>query len=96
MIEKPSHRSHHYGANSTPANKPNPSRSHSGTLIPGGRYGFRIDALRSEAAERAEAYAQRSPADQLAILDKRLGKDVGAKLERTRLHARMSDKENHV
>ena len=44
-----------------------------------------------EAADRAQARAKRSPQEQLARLDKLLGKNVGAKKERARL-ARQSGK----
>lgn len=63
----------------------NPSRSPSGMLIPGGRHGYRLETRRQEAQERAEVRAQRSPQEQLAVLDKRLGKGQGAARERARL-----------
>ena len=40
---------------------------------------------RAEAEARAAARAQRSPQAQIALLDKRLGKGVGAARERARL-----------
>lgn len=45
----------------------------------------RVQYRRSAATERAEVRASRSPAQQLAELDRRLGKGVGAKRERERL-----------
>ena len=54
---------------------------------PGGRYGYRLPARREAAQERAEVRANRSPQEQLATLDKRLGKGQGAKRERARLQA---------
>jgi threonine dehydratase len=39
------------------------------------------------AQRNAEARSNRTPQQQLELLDKRLGKDVGAKRERTRLKA---------
>lgn len=45
------------------------------------------EARTRKAGERAEARAKRSPKDQLAELDRRLGKDIGAKNERARLSA---------
>jgi hypothetical protein len=41
------------------------------------------------AQENAESRAKRSPAEQLAELDARLGKGQGAKRERARLHTLM-------
>lgn len=42
-------------------------------------------ARRRKAAEREEVRAKRSPAQQIALLDERLGKGVGARKERKRL-----------
>ena len=39
----------------------------------------------ADAADRARERNLRTPEEQLAVLDKRLGKDVGAKRERKRL-----------
>lgn len=47
----------------------------------------RKEIRRKEAQERAEVRAQRSPQEQLAILDKRLGKGQGAQRERARLQS---------
>lgn len=68
----------------------NPSRKRlpsgrQGPLGTGGRNGFMKPTHREGAAERTEVRASRSPADQIAILDKRLGPGVGAVKERERL-----------
>jgi hypothetical protein len=41
--------------------------------------------LREEAKERAAAWSKLSVAEQIAVLNARLGKDVGAKKQRARL-----------
>lgn len=43
------------------------------------------DIRREQAAKRQAERAKRSPAEQLALLDARLGKGQGAKKERARL-----------
>lgn len=45
-------------------------------------------ARRRKAAEREEARDKRSPAEQIVLLDKRLGKNIGARKERMRLAMR--------
>jgi hypothetical protein len=70
----------------------NPSRSHNGSLIPGGKLGYKADERRSLAIENAEARAKRTPKQQLALLDERLGKGVGATRERARLQAEIDNK----
>lgn len=45
------------------------------------------EAKRDARAKRLANPVKRSPADQLRVLDKRLGKGVGAKRERARLEA---------
>lgn len=73
-------------------NPPNPNRARQpngtrGPLGPGGRYGYRKDFLREEAEKRQEARNARTPEQQLALLDSRLGVGKGARKERERLHA---------
>lgn len=46
---------------------------------------------RKEAEALAAERAKRSPKEQLALLDKKLGKGVGAKKERDRLHLEIHD-----
>jgi hypothetical protein len=41
--------------------------------------------LREEAKERLAVWSKLSPTEQIAVLDARLGKDVGAKKQRARL-----------
>ena len=45
----------------------------------------RREQLHSEATERAQERASRTAEDQIAVLDLRLGKEVGASLERAKL-----------
>ena len=45
------------------------------------------ETRQKEAQERTEARASRSPIQQLAVLDAKLGHGVGAKKERSRLSA---------
>lgn len=61
--------------------KDNSKRKFSG----GGPRPDRNDQKRSEAAERDKAWRRLSPEDQLASLNARLGKDVGATKQRARL-----------
>jgi len=61
--------------------KDNSKRKFSG----GGPRPDRNDQKRSEAAERDKAWRRLSPADQLASLNARLGKDIGATKQRARL-----------
>lgn len=64
----------------------NPERV-SGRIHPGGRYGYRKEYRREKAEELALARSKRSPVEQLAILDERLGEGLGAKKERAKLRA---------
>lgn len=47
----------------------------------------RIDERRAEAKERAEAWSKLTTQQKLAALDRRLGKDVGAKKQRAKIVA---------
>lgn len=60
-------------------------RSGANRKFPGGRFGYRMEARREKAAFLADERAKRSPQDQLALLDRRLGKGKGAAKERKRL-----------
>jgi hypothetical protein len=71
---------------------PNPSRrllpsGRQGGLYSGGRYGYLKDFRREEAEKRQSARDARSPEQQLALLDSKLGDGKGAKKERARLQA---------
>jgi len=44
-----------------------------------------------EAIERNEAWAQLTPEQQIADLDKRLGKDIGAKKQRARIQYKIDN-----
>jgi hypothetical protein len=61
----------------------------SGSHTPGGRYGYRLEYRRKQAAAQAEARANRTPQQQLVRLDIRFGKGVGAVKERARLAAQI-------
>lgn len=60
---------------------------HQLNLTPGGQYGHRMEYRRTEAKKRAKARADRTPEEQIALLDKRLGVGVGAMREREKLQA---------
>ena len=45
------------------------------------------DALKTQAEARQAERVSRTPQEQIALLDKRLGADIGAKRERARLEA---------
>lgn len=71
-------------------NAKNPSRQllpggNQGALYPGGFYGSTKVLRKEEADERAKLRAERSPEQQLAKLDRKLGVGVGAVRERTAL-----------
>ena len=53
----------------------------------------RIEAQWKAITERAEARAGRTPEQQLAVLDVRLGKDTGATNERARLNKQIADRQ---
>lgn len=74
--------------------QPNPSRAslpggNQGGIGPGGKFGYLRDTRVSEATERAVKRANRTPAQQVEELDRRLGKGKGAVRERAKL-ARMT------
>lgn len=50
---------------------------------------------RAEAIERQKVYDSLSPAEKIERLDKRLGKDVGAKMERTYLQGLLKSGVSH-
>jgi len=58
----------------------------------GGRSGLRREQQRSAVADRQAARSRRSAYEQLVALDHRLGLDEGARKERARLTASLSDK----
>lgn len=93
-MSKPIHqRRGHTGAPGTrpPPAPPNPSRPTlpsglQGPINPGGRLGY-LKPQKKEAADvRMTVRNNRTPKEQLDLLDKRLGKNVGATKERMRLH----------
>ena len=53
----------------------------------------RIEAQWKALEARQEARAARTPEQQLAVLDERLGKDVGAVNERARLNKQIADRQ---
>jgi hypothetical protein len=62
-------------------------RNGSNRKFPGGRYGYRMNFRREEAQKRQDARDHRTPEQQLALLDSRLGAGQGARKERARLAA---------
>ncbi len=68
---------------------PNHSAKHSEAML---NHRKRMDQKKITAEINAEERAKRSPQDQIALLDKRLGKGLGAAKERTRLAAKMMAK----
>lgn len=54
------------------------------------RYQERKDAQIKHLADRIKARAERTPAQQLALLDQRLGVGIGAMKERLRLNQQMA------
>lgn len=78
---------------------PNPSRPRlpgglQGALYRGGFYGSTKSLRQEEAAERAQLRSERSPEQQLAKLDRKLGAGVGAVRERAALAKEISLKKN--
>lgn len=65
-----------------------------GPLILGGRYGYRMSFRREDAKKRQDARNHRSPEQQLALLDSRLGAGKGAVRERARLQAMIEERKN--
>lgn len=74
------------GQNPSRARRPNGTQ---GSSYPGGWKGRNLERRLSNADERADYRASLSDKDQLAVLDRRLGKGVGAQKERARLLARI-------
>ncbi len=68
---------------------PNHSAAHSEAML---NHRKRMDQKKITAEINAEERAKRSPQDQIALLDKRLGKGVGATKERARLARQMMAK----
>ena len=50
-----------------------------------------MNTKQQEAIERNEYWAQLTPEQQLADLDRRLGKDIGAKKQRARIQNKISN-----
>jgi hypothetical protein len=56
-----------------------------------GRRNKILEQRRARAEERKDARANRTPQEQLALLDQKLGKDKGASRERARLHSQIEE-----
>jgi len=69
-----------------PIGKKNNFRRHTG----GGPRPDHNDYKKSEAKERDAAWRKLTPTEQLAALDRRLGKGVGAAKQRTRIEAQIA------
>jgi hypothetical protein len=74
------------GQNPSRARRPNGTQ---GSTHPGGWRGRNLEQRQASAKERDEHRASLSDKEQLAVLDRRLGKGLGAQKERARLHARI-------
>ena len=58
--------------------------------VPGGRFGYRMEEKKAYADQRTADRNNRTPQQQLALLDQRLGKGQGATRERERLHKQIA------